>query len=53
MDLFTISFYASLCALIGLVAPRFRRWYARLIFGAVLGMAAAALLPQIRALAGG
>ena len=51
MGTFPIAFYAALCGLVGLVAPRFSRWPARLAFGAALGVVAATVLPHIRALA--
>ncbi|WP_238548058.1 hypothetical protein [Meridianimarinicoccus roseus] len=52
MDMFPVTFYAVLCGLVGLLAPRFRRWYGRLVFGAVLGVSAAIVMPQLRALVG-
>ncbi|MGS4944381.1 hypothetical protein ACVDG3_02790 [Meridianimarinicoccus sp. RP-17] len=52
MDTFPIAFYAALCGLVGLAAPRFSRWPARLAFGAALGVAAATAMPHIRAFAG-
>jgi len=52
MDMFPVAFYAALCGLVGLVAPRFHRWPARLVFGAALGMVAATAMPHIRAFAG-
>jgi hypothetical protein len=52
MDTFPIAFYAALCGLVGVAAPRFSRWPARLGFGALIGVVAATALPHIRAIFG-
>jgi hypothetical protein len=52
MDPVTITFYAIVCALLGLAGPSLGRPLVRLGIGATVGLGAAALLPGLRASAG-
>ena len=49
MDTTTLAFYAIICALLSLASPRLGRPLVRLGIGALVGIAAAALLPWVRA----
>jgi hypothetical protein len=49
MDTTSLAFYAIVCALLSLAAPRLGRPLVRFGIGAVVGIAAAALLPELRA----
>lgn len=49
MDFVTIVFYAIVCAVLGLAAPALRGWRSRLVIGALVGIAASAGLPMLRA----
>lgn len=49
MDVTALAFYALVCALLSLAAPRLGTPFARLAIGALVGIAAAALLPMLRA----
>jgi hypothetical protein len=54
MDPVTLAFYALVCAVLSLFAPRLGGRTARLIVGALVGVLAAALLPLLRSgLSGG
>lgn len=50
MDEVTLLYYAAVCAALGLAGPRLGRWHARLLTGALVGVAAAAMLPTVRGL---
>jgi hypothetical protein len=52
MDPFTIGFYAIVCAGLSAVAPRVPRLPVRLAIGAVVGVIAASVLPQIKGMIG-
>lgn len=52
MDPITLGFYAAVCACLSAVAPGFPGLMARLVIGALVGIAAAALLPLLRATMG-
>ncbi|MEC3862621.1 hypothetical protein VK792_15120 [Mesobacterium sp. TK19101] len=52
MDPVTFGFYAAVCAVLGLLAPVLRSPLMRLIIGAFVGIAAAALLPTLRGMTG-
>ncbi|NKX45245.1 hypothetical protein [Roseicyclus persicicus] len=49
MDVTALAFYAAVCALLSLAAPRLGTPLLRLGVGALVGIAAAALLPVLRA----
>jgi hypothetical protein len=49
MDPISLAFYAIVCGLLSLVAPNLGGMVPRLAIGAVVGIAAAAILPLIRA----
>ncbi|MFV1874794.1 MULTISPECIES: hypothetical protein [Nioella] len=49
MDPVTLTFYAVVCGLLGLVSPNLGRPAIRLGIGAVVGLIAAGALPTIRA----
>ncbi len=53
MDPVTLGFYASVCAILGLAGPRLGGPLARLGIGALVGLAAAAVLPLVRGLLAG
>ena len=52
MDVVTIIYYAIVCGLLGWVAPKLGRPAARMGLGVAVGIAAAALLPTLRAALG-
>jgi hypothetical protein len=54
MDPVTLGYYALVCGALGVTAPRWRTPALRFLVGILVGLVAAALLPQIRQmLAGG
>ena len=52
MDPISLGFYASVCGLLGLAGPRLGAAPIRLAIGAVVGVLAVAVLPQIKELLG-
>ncbi|GAA5079920.1 hypothetical protein GCM10023209_32720 [Roseibacterium beibuensis] len=48
MDVTALVFYAAICGLLSLASPRLGRPFIRLAVGAVVGIAAATLLPILR-----
>lgn len=48
MDMTALIFYACICAVLSFFAPQMGRPWKRLAIGAVVGVAAAALLPVLR-----
>lgn len=52
MDPVTMTYYAAVCAALGYGAGGIRSKAARVILGVAVGVAAAAMLPSLRALAG-
>ncbi|WP_198671032.1 hypothetical protein [Oceanibium sediminis] len=48
MDPVTLIYYAGVCGLLGLFAPKLGGATARLIIGAIVGIAAVAMLPVVR-----
>jgi hypothetical protein len=48
MDPISISFYAVVCGLLGLVSPAMGSYLPRLGVGAIVGIVAAILLPYLR-----
>ncbi len=51
MDIFALTFYAVICGLLGLTAPpRFPSALSRIVFGAIVGLLAAGLLPFVKGL---
>ena len=48
MDPVTITYYALVCAVLSLFAPRLGGSIPRLFVGALVGMLAAGVLPQLR-----
>jgi len=52
MDPFTVGFYAIVCAGLSAVAPRVPRLPVRLAVGAVVGVIATTVLPQIKGIIG-
>jgi len=50
MDPITLGFYAVVCGCLSAVAPSFPRLPIRLGIGAVVGLAAASVLPWIKGL---
>jgi hypothetical protein len=53
MDPVSLGYYAAICAALGVAAPWMGALPVRLIVGALVGVAAAALLPQVQGLLGG
>ncbi|PTX57637.1 hypothetical protein C8N43_2308 [Litoreibacter ponti] len=53
MDILSLVFYAIVCGLLSVFAPNFGSTATRMGIGAVVGIAAAALLPMIRGVFGG
>ena len=48
MDPFTLIYYAAVCACLGFLAPRLGKGSVRFVVGAIVGIAAAAVLPVVR-----
>lgn len=48
MDVTALIFYAIVCGLLSLASPTMNKPFTRLAIGAVIGVAAAALLPVLR-----
>lgn len=48
MDVTTLSFYAIVCGLLSLASPSLGTPFLRIMIGAGVGIAAAALLPSIK-----
>ena len=49
MDPVTMTYYATICALLGLGAGRLSSALIRILLGVTVGLIAAALLPYLRA----
>lgn len=49
MDPLSLVYYAAVCSALGYYAPRMGGVPARLLIGALVGLAAAAILPMLRA----
>lgn len=49
MDTTTLTFYAAVCGLLGLIAPWLGNMVFRLIIGGIIGLIAAGALPLLRA----
>jgi len=49
MDMTALAFYACVCAALSLASPRLGTPLRRIVVGALVGIAAAALLPILRA----
>lgn len=52
MDPVTLGYYAMICGLLGLAAPRWRVPGMRFAIGVVVGLVAAGALPGLRGLVG-
>ena len=52
MDPISLAFYAVICGLLSLFAPNFGGMFPRLVVGAVVGIAAAAVLPTLKTMMG-
>lgn len=52
MDPVSLGFYATVCGLLGLAGPRLGTAPFRLAIGALVGVVAVAVLPQIKTLLG-
>lgn len=48
MDPFTLAFYASVCGVLSVIAPRLGGFFLRLGIGALVGIIAALALPAVR-----
>lgn len=53
MDPVALAYYALICGLLGLAAPRLRTPGLRFAIGVVVGLVAAGALPGLRAFLGG
>ncbi|SMY09013.1 hypothetical protein [Flavimaricola marinus] len=53
MDAINLAYYAVVCALLSAGAPYLERRLVRLLVGAIVGLAAASLLPQLKSLFAG
>jgi hypothetical protein len=49
MDPITLGYYAAVCALLSAGSAKMRRLPTRLMFGAIVGAIAVAVLPMMRA----
>jgi hypothetical protein len=49
MDPISLGYYAAVCAALGVAGPWLGSLIVRLIIGALVGIGAAALLPQVQA----
>jgi hypothetical protein len=52
MDPISLAYYAAICGVLGVASPWMGSLPVRLIVGALVGIGAAALLPQVQALIG-
>ena len=52
MDYISLGFYAAVCGVLSLVAPGLGSMLVRLGIGAMVGIAAAALLPAFKGMTG-
>lgn len=52
MEPISLSFYAAVCGVLSVAAPRLGGFVPRLLVGAVVGVIAAIALPSVRALIG-
>jgi hypothetical protein len=52
MDLFNLAFYAVVCGILSVAAPRLGRFPLRLGTGMIVGVVAAAALPTIKSALG-
>ena len=52
MDLVVMTYYASICGVLGLASPQVRHPAARFVVGVAIGAVAARLAPVFRALVG-
>jgi hypothetical protein len=48
MDIFTLTFYGTVCGLLAYASPTMKNKFIRLTVGIFIGLLAAALLPLIR-----
>lgn len=48
MDPISLSYYAAVCGLLSLFAPRFGGYLPRLAIGILVGLVAAGVLPALR-----
>ncbi|WGW04065.1 hypothetical protein [Tropicibacter oceani] len=53
MDPVSLGFYATVCGLLGLAGPRLGTAPVRLAVGALVGIAAVAILPLVQGMLGG
>jgi hypothetical protein len=53
MDPVSLGYYAAICGVLGIASPWLGALPVRLVVGALVGVGAAALLPQVQALFGG
>ncbi|MEN0088231.1 MAG: hypothetical protein AAF737_07335 [Pseudomonadota bacterium] len=51
-DFTAMGFYALVCGALALIAPSASGWVIRAGFGVIVGLAAAALLPNMRGMIG-
>ncbi|MBT8408849.1 MAG: hypothetical protein KJN93_04405, partial [Alphaproteobacteria bacterium] len=52
MDMIALTFYAAVCGILSLFAPRLGGMVTRLFVGAGVGVVAASVLPVVRAVTG-
>jgi hypothetical protein len=52
MDLAVSAYYAAICGVLGLAAPRVENPWLRFLLGVVVGVAAARIAPVFRGLVG-
>lgn len=53
MDVIALAFYATVCAALSYYAPALNKSVYRLLVGAIVGVAAASLLPVVKGLLAG
>ena len=53
MDFIALGFYACVCGLLSLFAPKLGTLYVRLAIGAAVGAISAIVLPVVRGIMGG
>ncbi|MDE0850153.1 hypothetical protein [Yoonia sp.] len=53
MDITALGFYACVCGILGVFAPRLGTFYVRLGIGAIIGALSAFILPLLRGMMGG